>query len=257
MKKIIILSVFLGVLIFGVWFVSTEYLYVVPILKYHHIDEVIHKDSPTVLVENFQNQMKYIHDKGYNVISLDELVQAINNDRKLPRNSVAITIDDGYDNNYSHAYPIFKKYNFPVTIFVISDWMGKEGYLSWEEILEMNKNNISFGAHTRTHAYLPELKDKELTYEIHGSKRYIETKLNAEVRYFCYPIGGFSDKIIQFVRAAGYKGACATNRGKGRFNKNIYALKRVKITNSDTNFFRMWGKLSGFYNLLRKEKAPY
>jgi len=257
MKKALIVAIAIGVLAFAVWFVFTENLYVVPILAYHHIDTEIHKDSPTVLVENFQMQMKYIHDRGYNVITVDELINAINKDIKLPRNSVVITIDDGYKDNYTHAYPVFKKHNLPAAIFIITRWMGKEGYLNWDNILEMSENNITFGAHTRSHAYLPEIKDKQLYDEIFGSKLDIETRLKKEAKYFCYAIGGFSDKIIQTVRAAGYKGAFTTNRGKGRFNKNIFALKRVKMTNSDTNVFRMWGKLSGFYNLFREEKSPY
>jgi peptidoglycan/xylan/chitin deacetylase (PgdA/CDA1 family) len=257
MKKKIILSFILGIVIFAVWFVFTEYFYVVPILTYHHIDEVIHKDSPTVLVEAFQKQMEYIYNKGYHVITLDELINAIKTDRRLPHNSVAITIDDGYKDNYIYAYPIFKKYNFPVTIFLITGEIGKKDYLSWEQIQQMEEDGIFFGSHTRTHAYLPELKDEQLKFEILGSKRDIEEKLSSEVKYFCYPIGGFSDKIIQLVKQAGFEAAFTTNRGKGHLNRNIFALKRIKMTNSDINIFRIWGKLSGFYNLLRSEKAPY
>ncbi|MFH1655422.1 MAG: polysaccharide deacetylase family protein [Candidatus Omnitrophota bacterium] len=257
MKKILIISFLIGALMFAGWLVCTEHIYVVPILAYHHIDKEIHKDSPTVLAENFQMQMKYIYDRGYNVITVDELINSINKDIKLPRNSVVITIDDGYDDNYIYAYPFFKKYNFPATIFIITKWLEKEGYLSWDQILEMSQNNIAFGAHTRTHAYLPEIKDSQLYDEILGSKLDIQARLKKEAKYFCYPIGGFSDKIIQHVRAAGYGGAFTTNRGEGRFNKNIFALKRIKMTNSDTNVFRMWGKLSGFYNLFREEKSPY
>src|SRR3989338_1149868 len=141
MKKNIVLSVILGFLIFIGWLIFTEYLYVVPILTYHHIDDVIHSESPTVLEENFSKQMEFIHEKGYNVITLDELVEAIIKNIRLPRNSVVITIDDGYADNYIYAYPVLKKYNFPTTIFLISGKMGQEGYLSWDEILEMSQNN--------------------------------------------------------------------------------------------------------------------
>lgn len=257
MKKTIIFAVILGILIFVGWFVFTEYLYVVPILTYHHIDEAMHKDCPTVLTENFQEQMEYIHKKGYRVITLDELVEAIKSNRKLPRNSVVITIDDGYEDNYVNAFPIFKKYNFPATIFIITKKIGQDSYLSWDQVKEMNQEDIAFGGHTRTHAYLPEVKDNQLKDEILGSKKDIEERLNVEVEYFCYPIGGFSDKVIEVVKESGYKGACTTNRGNNRFNKDVYALQRIKISNSDTNAFKMWAKLSGFYNLLRSEKSPY
>lgn len=257
MRKTLIAAVIIGVLVFAGWFVFTEHLYVVPILAYHHVDEVMHKDSPTVFPENFLKQMEFIHDKGYNVITLDELVDAIIEKRKLPRNSVVITIDDGYKDNYVYAYPVFKKYNLPATIFIISGKIGQQDFLSWSQIKEMKQNNISFGAHTRSHAYLPDLKGEQLKAEISGSKKDIERELKSEIKNFCYPIGGFSEEIIQIVKQSGFVSACTTNRGKGRFNKNVYALKRIKMTDSDIAFVRIWGKLSGFYNLFREEKSPY
>jgi peptidoglycan/xylan/chitin deacetylase (PgdA/CDA1 family) len=257
MRKTLIAAVIIGILAFAGWFVFTEYLYVVPILTYHHIDEETHKDSPTVLVKNFQKQMEFIHDKGYNVITLDELVTATIEKRKLARNSVVITVDDGYRDNYAKAYPVFKKYNFPATIFIISRKIGQKDYLSWDEIRQMQQNNISFGAHSRTHPYLPAISSKQQKEEIAGSKEDIEQKLNTEVKYFCYPVGGFNREVISLVKQSGFKGACTTNKGKGWLNKNIYALKRIKMKDSDIKAFNLWRKLCGFYYWFIKEKAPH
>jgi peptidoglycan/xylan/chitin deacetylase (PgdA/CDA1 family) len=189
-------------------------------------------------------------------LTLDEVIEAIRSGRKLPRNSLAITFDDGYMDNYVYAYPILKKYHFPATIFIITNKSVSEGFIGPEEMLQMQEDNISFGSHSKSHQYLPELKDEQLRDEIFNSKKELEEKIGSEVKYFCYCLGGFSDKIIDMVKEAGYRGAFTTNRGKGRFNKNIYALKRVKISNADTNPLRMWGKLSGFFNLFRSEKDP-
>ena len=164
MKKLLIISIFIGVLIFATWFVFTEYLYVVPILVYHHVDDEIYKDSPTVLRENFAQQMQFIHEKDYNVIALDELVDSIQGNYKLPRNSVVITFDDGYQDNYVHAFPILNKFNFPAIIFIATNKIDTKGFLTWDQIFVMQKNNISFGSHTRAHAYLPELEEKELKH---------------------------------------------------------------------------------------------
>jgi len=257
MKKLLIIFFTIGVLIFTGWFVGTRYLYSVPILVYHHVDGAVATDSPTVSTAGFSKQMELIHQRGYNVITLDSLVNAAQNKTRLARNSVVITFDDGDKDNYLNAYPVLKKYNFPATIFIITQKVGQNDYISWEEMSEMMKNNISFGAHSRSHFYLPDLNEEGLQYEILGSKKDMEEKLKTEVKYFCYPIGGFSDRIMRVVQEAGYKGAFTTNRGKGRLNENLYALKRVKIGNTDTNPLRMWGKLSGFFNLFRSEKEPY
>jgi peptidoglycan/xylan/chitin deacetylase (PgdA/CDA1 family) len=257
MRKTLIAAVIIGVLVFAGWFIATEYLYVVPILVYHRVENISYTDTPTVLAENFSKQMDLIHSKNYNVITLDELVEAIKTNRKLARNSVVITFDDGYENNYKFAYPALKKYNFPATIFIISRKIGQKDYLSWDEIRQMQQNNISFGAHSRTHPYLPAISSKQQKEEIAGSKEDIEQKLNTEVKYFCYPVGGFNREVISLVKQSGFKGACTTNKGKGWLNKNIYALKRIKMKDSDIKAFNLWRKLCGFYYWFVKEKAPY
>ncbi|MDP2830799.1 MAG: hypothetical protein Q8O02_00950, partial [Candidatus Omnitrophota bacterium] len=76
--------------------------------------------------------------------------------------------------------------------------------------------------------------------------------------YFCYPIGGFNEIVKKLVKEASYKGACTTNRGADRFNRDVYELKRVKMTNFDMSkpfYFRL--KLSGYYNLFRSRKDSY
>ncbi len=131
--------------------------------------------------------------------------------------------------------------------------------MNWKEIRTMSKNNISFGGHTKNEAYLPSIKKKEILWnEIAGCKKLIENKIGKVVDYFCYPTGGFTEEVKVFVRKAGYKGACTTNRGFTELNKDIYELKRVKVKNSDTiKPLSFWAKLSGYYNLFRSRKRGY
>lgn len=250
----IIFCFFLG----GFYFFWLSPRYVVPILMYHRFG----CDESTLFVtpENFKKQMSYLKNKGYNVISLDELAEGIKNKRKFSRNTVVITIDDGYKDNFIYAYPVLSEYNFPATTFIISNFIGrKENFLNWDEIQRMHKEGIFFGGHTANEAYLPSIKEKEILWaEIAGCKRFIESNIEIEANYFCYPTGGFTEEIKKMVRDAGYKGACTTNRGFAELNKDVYELKRVKVTNSDTNKpFSFWAKLSGYYNLFRSKKRGY
>jgi peptidoglycan/xylan/chitin deacetylase (PgdA/CDA1 family) len=123
----------------------------------------------------------------------------------------------------------------------------------------MSKNKISFGGHTKTHFYLGSIKDEKAAFEqILGSKKAIEEKISLPVDYFCYPSGGFNEKAKELVVKAGYQGACTTNRGFAKFNRDVYELKRIKVTNSDAvKPFSFSLKLSGYYNILRKEKRGY
>ncbi|MFC1658311.1 polysaccharide deacetylase family protein [Candidatus Omnitrophota bacterium] len=230
--------------------------YVVPILMYHYFDYNT-ESSISVTPENFERQMAYLKNKNYNVISLEELVEGIKNNKMFKHNTVVITVDDGYKDNYVNAYPVLKKYGFPATIFIIANFIGRrEGFMDWRQVREMSAAGISFGSHTKNNAYLPSVeKEKVLWDELAGSKKLIERKLRVAVDYFCYPTGGFTEKAKEVLKKAGYKGACTTNRGFAELNKDIYELKRVKVTNSDMSRpFNFWIKLSGYYNLFRSKK---
>ena len=256
LKKLFALIIFLSILLGGVYFFYLLPKYVVPILMYHRFG---YEDSSLfVSPENFERQMAYIKGKGYKVISLDELVKGIENKRNFNHKTVVFTIDDGYRDNYIYAYPVLKKYAFPATIFIISDYIGNnKDFMTWEQIETMRESNISFGGHTKNQVYLPDIEKKVILWdEIAGCKRAIQNRIGRRINYFCYPTGGFTEEIKEIVRISGYKGACTTNRGFAQSNKDLYELKRIKITNSDTNkplSFR--AKLSGYYNLFRSKKS--
>ena len=231
--------------------------YTVPILFYHSFG--YSGDLLTVTPENFEKQMRYIKEKGYHVISLDELAEGIRTGRKFAHTTVVITSDDGYKNNYTYAYPVLKKYGYPATIFLIANLIGNnDNFLNWDEVREMAKNKISFGGHTKNHVYLPSIgNDDILRDEIAGCKEVIEKHMGAPIDYFCYPTGGFTEKIKAMVKRAGYKGACTTNRGFDFLNKkDLYELDRIAVRNLDPYAsLRFRIKLSGYYNLFRVRKG--
>ena len=229
--------------------------YTVPILDYHSFEDI--EWSPTVTSENFSRQLEYIKKKGYDVITLDELVEGIRSGRRFKKNKVVITIDDGYSDNFKYAYPALKKFGFPATVFIIAAFIGEDpDYLTWDEVKVMANDGISFGSHTVNHLCLENVLDDEvLEEEIAGSKKLIERKLGKPVDYFCYPVGAFTEKAKKVVIESGYKAAFTTNRGLAKLNKDLYELRRIKVTNSDTHKpFGFWIKLSGYYNIFRSTK---
>jgi peptidoglycan/xylan/chitin deacetylase (PgdA/CDA1 family) len=225
-------------------------------LTYHSVG--YEDDLITVTPENFDRQLAYLKNNNYNVISLDALVDGINNSNNFSHKTVVITFDDGRKDNYQYAYPILKKYRFPITIFLAANLVNnRANFLNWDDVREMLKDNISFGAHTKNHIHLTSIElDEPLWDEIAGSKRVIEEHINVPIKYFSYPHGAFNGKIKTIVRKSGYKGACTTNVGSGRFNQDVYALKRIRVKNSDMNKpFSFWAKLSGYYNLFRRPRS--
>lgn len=231
--------------------------YTVPILMYHGVSDG--KDGTLfVTPRNFERQMRFLYENRYKVISLDEYVNGVISGKTFPRKTVIISFDDGYLDNYVNAFPVLSRYGMPATIFLATALISKDKeYLNWDQINLMAKNGIDFGGHTRNHVYLPPVTDiKVLWDEIAGARSDIEKGTGEAPDYFCFPSGGYNDKIDAIVKKAGYKGACTTNRGKDRLNHDVYHLNRVKITDSDTNKpFHLRAKLSGYYNLFRRIKS--
>lgn len=104
----------------------------VKILAYHRILSVLDESQYgadleliSASVEDFDWQMSYVK-KNYNVISFSQLVNAQDKAEDLPENSLIITFDDGFDDNYTNAFPILKKYSLPATIFISTGYMAKK-----------------------------------------------------------------------------------------------------------------------------------
>ncbi len=252
-KRIAIILLLVTILATSLYLFWLSPRYTVPILTYHDFG---YGKGIKVTPENFERQMRYLKDKGYNVISLDELVEDIKKEKKFAHNTVVITMDDGYKDNFTYAYPVLKKYGFPATIFLIANNIGTDAnFLNWDEVKKMSKDNISFGGHTKNHVYLPSIQEKAILWdEIAGCKEHIEKHTGVLVCYFSYPRGGFTQEIKTLLKRAGYKAACTTNRGYDILDKkDLYELNRVSIRNHDVSF-SLWAKLSGFYNVFRSVK---
>ena len=230
--------------------------YVVPIMMYHNINYTSQPLDNMVSPENFAWQMSYLKKHGYRILSLDELVNGLREKRSFPRKTVVITFDDGYEDNYQYALPVLKKNLFPAIFFIVTETVEKPGFMSWEQIKEMEKSGMVFGSHTCNHIYLPAVDENQQHYQIQKSKEIIEENLGHPIYYFAYPVGGFTEPIKAMIRQAGYQGACTTNRGYYRLNQNPYELKRIRFGNNDRSDLIMWFKLSGYYNLFRQLKNP-
>lgn len=256
-KRIVLIT--LAVLVFGVgsFFFWLSGQYTVPILMYHHVEEIAEAQPNWISPKLFDWHMSYLKEKGYHVISLDKLVDDIKNQRRLKPKTVVITFDDGYENNFTNAYPILKKYQYPATIYVTSANVGQEGFLTVEQMQEMMKNGITIASHTKNHAYLPNLSQEEQQIEITESKRDLEQMLGVSIQHFSYPHGGFREDTKQMVKAAGYLSGATTNRGFDKLDKDVYELNRVRLSDKDIKEQYLFAKFSGYYNSLRKAKKPY
>ena len=116
----------------------------------------------TVTQAAFEEQMKFLKEKGYRVITLNQFIDFLEFKRPIPKKSVVITIDDGWRSTYEIAFPILKKYGYPATLFVYTDLIvGSKKTLSWDLIQEMASQGLDIQGHTKTHRTLTIMDKKE------------------------------------------------------------------------------------------------
>ncbi|ADY56017.1 polysaccharide deacetylase [Syntrophobotulus glycolicus DSM 8271] len=199
----------------------------VPVLYYHSI-MTERGNVLRIPVEEFAEQMKYLSENGYHVISLNRLYDAFNG-VPLPSKPVVITFDDGYEDNYLNAYPVMKKYGFTGTIFMVSNYVDGTGYLKTEHLRELQANGWIIGGHTAEHINLPTVSAQEALKELQESRQDLEKILGAEIRYFAYPFGGYDNKIIEMVKEDGYEIAFTIKKGWIKPGEDLFLLKRVYL----------------------------
>ncbi|MDH4208441.1 MAG: polysaccharide deacetylase family protein, partial [Anaerolineae bacterium] len=193
---------------------------VVPILMYHHIGEpgpaadAIRSDL-SVSPENFEGQLRYLVEHGYEPTTLESLVLHLQVGRPLPGKPVILTFDDGFRDQYTAAYPLLRKYGFAGTFFVITRFAdeGRPDYMSWAEIELLHAGGMEIGSHSYTH---PGLEGKTFDYvvwQVLGSKEAIEARTREPVRFFSYPSGQYDQLVVDVLRSAGYWTAVTVKPG--------------------------------------------
>ena len=208
----------------------------VSVLMYHHIQtNELAKDGGysglNVSPEEFRKQMEYLKTRGYNFILVDDIASYFNSGTAIPPKSVAITLDDAYEDNYTNAYPILKELGLKATIFTPSGLVNNPNYLNWEQIKEMNNSGVvRFANHTWSHhgsSGNTEVQDFEIkTADIQLTEHGLNTG-----KIFAYPYGNPSISAEAILQKYGYSIAFTTVQGTYQCKGLKYNLPRIRIGN--------------------------
>jgi len=250
----------------------------IPILMYHsisnHLDDHLHPYYRTVTTpERFEQQMRFLSQSGYQVLTVSEAVLLLQKTSELPmsldsqRPKVVITFDDGLRDFYTSAYPILDKFGFKATMFLTSGLINKifptgRECLREAEIVELAAKGIEFGSHTENHPQLKKLSIAEIAHELSASKTTIETIVRYPVTLFSYPYK-FPEEDQNFTRnlatqlvALGYSAEVTTIIGTVQPGDNPFFLKRLPVNDSD-DMPLFQAKLDGDYDWLHNCQLTY
>lgn len=217
----------------------------VPILTYHRFAE--NCGSPLCMPAHiFDQQMAYLKDNDYRVITFKELLEFLQYRSSIPKKSVIISIDDGYRSVYNIALPILKKYGFRAIFFIYIDFVGvSKNAITWNQLREMKRDGFEIGSHTISHCDLSSQREGEDTQtymdriekELRVSKQIIDKKLEQNTVILSFPYGRYNQMVLDMCKRLGYKIAVSVKRGSNPFFADPFVLKRDQILKRDIKSF--------------------
>ncbi len=206
-----------------------------PVLMYHHVQskeaaKASNQTNLTVNTDVFKNQMEYLKGKGYDTVTMNDLVNFFDSGAGIPGKSILITFDDGYQDFYTDAYPVLSGVGFRATMFVSTGLVQNPGYLTWDEISGMN-GSVLFANHTWSHKNV-QVAPSTMNMEISTADlQLVDHGLN-NPKIFAYPFGLETFQAENYLSSSGYKVAFTTVPGNILCKKQRLSLPRIRIGNS-------------------------
>ena len=216
-------------------------------LMYHRFDENKYP-STNIQMDIFKKQMKIIKNLKYNFYNPKELENHF--DTPKIEKKILITIDDAFSSFYEVAWPYLKKEKIPFILFVSTETVGKNGYMTWSQIKELEiENTVYIGNHSHSHKYLVDLKNDDFINDIDTSSSIFKKKIGYNPIFFSYPFGEYSLFIREYI-SKNFKFSFGQHSGVIDINKNRYELPRFPINEK-------YGDLKRFKFLINLNPLQY
>jgi len=201
------------------------------IFCYHRLVDKIRYPGTEITPAAFEAEMKELKDRGITVISMQDLLAWKRSEKNIPPRCAVVTFDDGWKSQYEVAWPIMKKFGYPLTLFIYTEGvrggtLGGGEAITWEQLADMRDNGVDIQAHSATHQDLREghsvmvvepggkRSRKKLTgadyekwvqNEVVGCKELLEQRLGIKVNCYAVPFGNYNEHVKELARNAGYE----------------------------------------------------
>jgi len=221
--------------------------YFIPIIGLHAVEDDIEIPSE-LYTSHFDSLCSILKNFGFETITFMDLLNHIDYGRALPEKAAIITSDDGYQDIYTNAFPILKKYDYKMTVFLVTGAIGDSEtdrkmntsfnprtdvvrpILIWPEIIEMYDYGCEFQSHSVNHVRLGLASEEEFMYELTQSKNDIESHLGNQVLFLAWPYDNNSPEKWPLIPEAGYRGAVRYGTGIEDIRTiNLNDIKRVEF----------------------------
>ncbi|MDX2481881.1 MAG: polysaccharide deacetylase family protein [Desulfuromusa sp.] len=223
----------------------------VNVFIYHRFDESRYP-STNISADIFRQQLNYLKENQYQVLSLGEVVRRLIAAEPLPEKAVALCIDDAFTSFVEVGMPLLREFGYPVSLFINTDAVATHGYLDWAQIKALHDEGVEIGNHTATHAYLVEKEPGEemsawherVVADIIKAQQRFEKHLGAAPSLFVYPYGEYSSEVVDIVKQIGFTAAFAQQSGVIHSGHDLFTLPRFPMGGA-------YATLEGFVNKLK------
>lgn len=200
-------------------------------LIFHRIIKVCDQPNFTDTKEELFNQIVYLSSKN-------NLKECRLKSNKKYSAEVVFTFDDGYETDYTIAYPKTIISQIPSIIFLVTDWIGRRNMLNKEQILEMSKSGVDFGSHSVDHKNLCEINVNELKESLYVSKHRIENLIQKKVDCLSFPFGSYNKQVCQIARETGYSNLFCSDHGIGKNRNGLLPRNSINIAFNKKNILK-------------------
>ncbi len=196
----------------------------------------------------FKKHIRLIQDSNYsfyNPVDFEKNFDKAKNEKKI-----LLTIDDGFKSFYDNAWPFLKENKIPFILFVSTEPVGNYGYMTWQQIIEIEKEEFAvIGHHSHSHEYLIDKTNEEFINDIEESSQIFKDKLGYIPSLFSYPFGEYSKFMKNYI-SKNFVLSFGQHSGVIDVNKEKYELPRFPINEN-------YGKLDRFKSIINYSPLEY
>lgn len=213
------------------WVLTAEPPTGFPILEYHMVTEHPSPDAKPYVVppEDFAAQLDDLAAQGYTTITPQDYARARKGKQQLPEKPIILTFDDGYEDNWRVVLPMLEERGMKAAFYMVTNKIGQPGYLTWDNLFDLERHGMEIGGHTANHLPLTTLSPEQQRDELRLSKLMLEWRGLKTIYSFSYPNGAYDDGIVAMLEEEKYLTAVTGEAGLNTLTMNPYLLRRVNV----------------------------
>jgi len=216
-------------------------------IMYHRFNENRYP-STNIKMDMFEKHINIIKKSNLNFLNPNNFAEKFN----MPKSEkeILITIDDAFKSFYTEAWPYLKENKIPFILFVSTEPVGKTGYMTWDQIKEVESYSFAnIGHHSHSHEYLIDVSNEEFILDIETANKIFLSELGYIPNLFSYPFGEYSKFMKDYI-SKNFKFGFGQHSGVIDLNKDKFELPRFPINEK-------YGELKRFESIINYFPLEY